>query len=184
MATVISLTEQKIKELLAGWEGVALSQDEINALVLQLQTNVESQGASLTNFNEVVRPQLEADLAAGSIKISELNDTTIPNLQAELAQAQDEVQDLVTITVPALQQEMANTSTNVNERPNVYVQPEAPTNPDVDDRDLVVGDSWFDSDDGNKQRVWNGVEWSTFNVDVADFSLTVRKFLSSTHQIY
>ncbi len=38
--------------------------------------------------------------------------------------------------------------------PDVYVQDSAPTG-----GSYVVGDMWFDSDDGNKQYVWNGTAW-------------------------
>lgn len=184
MATVTSLTATRIQELLAGWEGIGLSQDEINALVIQLKTNVLEMNASLEHFNEVTRPKLEADLAAGSVAVSDLNDNVLPSLQGQLDQASLDVLDLVTVTVPSIQADVEATLINVAERPNVYVQDEPPENPDENDRELVVGDSWFDSNDNNRQRIWNGVEWSTFNVDVADFSLTVKSFMSSKHQLY
>ena len=184
MASVTSLTATRIQELLSDWQQIGLSQAEINALVIQLTTSVDSMDASLTNFNENVRPTMEMELAANAMAVSDLNDNVLPVLQQDLDTASTTINDLVGVVVPSLQESVANTTLNVNERPNVYVQEEAPENPDDNDRELVVGDSWFDSNDNNRQRIWNGVEWSTFNVDVADFSLTVKSFLTGTHQIY
>lgn len=184
MATVTSLTASRIQELLAGWESVGLSQDEINSLVIQLKNSVLSMDASLTEFNEVIRPRMEADFEAGSIAVSNLNDNLLPALQSQVDEATLDVMNLVTVDVPSLRADMDATQANVAERPNVYVQDEPPENPDENGRELVVGDSWFDSNDNHRQRIWNGVEWSTFNVDVADFSLTVKSFKTTRHQIY
>lgn len=184
MASVTSFTATKIQDLLAGWEGIGLNQDEINALVIQLSTAVDEHGESLGYFNTVVRPQLEANLAANAVAVSDLNDNRLPALQADLDAAALSVQNLHEVDVPSLRTDLDNTIANVIERPKVYVQDEAPTNPDDDERDLVVGDTWFDSNDNNRQKIWNGVEWSTFNIDVADFSLTARSFFSTRHQIY
>lgn len=185
MATVVSLTEQKIKELLAGWEGVSLSQDQINALVAQLWTSQASLDAAMDELNNVTMPQLEADLAASSIKVSELNDTALPQLEADLAQADQTISNLVNVEIPAMQQGLTNTVDNVQARPKVFVQPDPPPPyDDLEERDLVVGDTWYNSANNNEQRIWNGVEWSTFNVDIADFSLTVKKFMSTSHMIY
>lgn len=184
MATVTSLTKTRIEELLSGYEGVSLSQDEINALVIQLNTSVQDSAAAMEQFHTVDKPHFEESVAASVNAVSDLNENALPNLQAALDQTTTEVQNLRDIDVASLQTAVENTITNVSERPNVYVQDEPPENPDQDDRDLVVGDSWFDSNDNNRQRIWNGVEWSTFNVDVADFSLTVKSLISGKHQIY
>lgn len=184
MATVVSLTEEKIKELMAGWESVGFTQEQINALVIQLRDAQTAANERLTEFNEITLPQLREDLAAGSILVSELNDTTIPNLETSLSEARTAVNDLATIDIPALREGLDNQIVNLTDRPKVYVQPEAPTNPDEEERFLVVGDTWFDSDSDNKQTVWNGVEWSTFGVEISDFSLTVKKLMSSSHMIY
>ena len=184
MATVISYTEDKIKELLGPWDGVALTQDEINAKLQQMRTSLDSQGAMQTEFNQVVRPQLEAAVAESSIQVSELNETVVPSLRQDLTQTQTDVQDLNTVTIPSIQQDVSATIQTIAERPKAYPQDEEPTNPDDDGRYLVVGDTWFDTDNNNQQSVWNGVEWSTFSVDVAEFSLTAEKFKTSTHMIY
>jgi hypothetical protein len=182
MATVTSLTATRIEELLAGWESVGLSQDEINSLIVQLGTNVLEQGASLEHFNEVIRPVLEASVADSSLALSDMNDNILPALDAGLATANTELETLLTVTLPSLQTDMDNTLINVAERPNVYVQDDEPENPDENDRDLVVGDTWFGPDD--VQRIWNGTEWTTLSIDVADFSLTAQKFKTSRHMLY
>lgn len=185
MASVVSLTDEAIQELMAGWQSVGLSQDQINALVVQLKTSVESQGAALTEFQEIDRPQLEADLAANSIRVAELNDNLIPNFELALQQTALELQNLSEIDVAALRRDLDSEIINGVDRPKVFVQPEAPENPDEEsERYLVVGDVWFDDDDNNKQRVWNGAEWTTFAVDIPDLSLTVQKFKTNTHMIY
>lgn len=184
MATVVSMTEDKIRELLAGWEGVSLSQDEINSILSQILIRQDSDSAELADFRNNSLPQLYADLEEGSNRISDLNDNVLPNLQNDLIQAQQDVENMRTVDIPSIQDTIANELENTATRPKVYRQPDPPDNPDVDDRDLVVGDTWFDSDDNDTMRLWNGVEWSTFAIDIPDLSLTVRKFNTSTHMIY
>lgn len=184
MATVTSLTETRIQELLAGWEGIGLSQDEINALVLQLQAGLASQTAVMDDWTNNLLPQFQAAIDANDIAISDLNDNVLPGLQQSLDQAELDLQNLNDVTMPFVLDNLSNIGTNVNERPKVYVQDDAPTNPDVDDRVLVVGDTWFDSNDNNKQKIWNGVEWSTFGIDIPNFSITVQHLLSANHHIY
>lgn len=184
MATVVSLTEDKIQELMSGWQSLGLSQDQINALVVQLKGTVETNDAQMQELNTTTLPQLQTDLAESSIRVSDLNDVTIPDLQNNLDQSKLAIENLQTVDIPALRQDVDSTIQNAIDRPKVYVQPEAPTNPDDDDRYLVVGDVWYDEDNNNKQTIWNGVEWSTFGVEISDFSLTVKKFMSSSHMIY
>lgn len=186
MATAVSLTEAKIRELLSGYEGVALSQDEINALVGQLLISQQSVSSQMQTLEQQTIPQLLADLAAGDIRIAELNDTVIPTLQADLAEHDLAIDNLNTVTIPALQADLASTSQNVLDSPQSYYTVTAPTNPDEDNRDLVVGDAWYDPNDNNKPYMWNGVEWTAIagSGDVADFSLTAQKFKTSSHMIY
>lgn len=184
MATVVSLTESKIRELLSEWDDITLTQEEINSLIIQIAQEQDSVTVRMDELNNEVLPQLQQDLAQGSILVSELNDTKLPQLQQSLEQARLELQGINEVDIPALQAGLDAQIVNYRERPKVYVQPEPPTNPDQEERNLVVGDSWFDSDDNNRQRVWNGVEWSTFGIDIPDFSVTVRKFMSTTHLIY
>lgn len=183
MAVVTSLTEDKIEELMAGWASVGMSQENINALVIQLRDSQAAANARLAELDQVTLVQMREDLAANSVQVSELNEM-LPALQTDLEQSQARIDNLTSVDIPALQQGLDNQIVNLIDRPKVYVQPEAPTNPDEEERFLVVGDTWFDSDSDNKQTVWNGVEWSTFGVEISDFSLTVKKFLSSSHMIY
>jgi hypothetical protein len=102
MATVTSLTEDKIQELVSGWEGVSLSQDELNALVSQLWVDNESHDAALTEFKNVTVPELADDVAAGSTKVSDLNDVTIPDLEAQLSAHDLNLTNLNTVELPLL----------------------------------------------------------------------------------
>lgn len=184
MATVTSMTVEKIQELMAGWESVGLSQEEINALVIRLRSTVESASLSLIEFQESVLPRLREDLAANASELSQLNDAVLPDLQRDLEQARAEVEDIKAVSLPNLRVDLDATIQNAVDRPKVYVSDDAPTSPDDDDRFLIVGDTWFDSSDDNKQRVWNGVEWTTFGIDIPDLSITVRKLKSGQHLIY
>lgn len=184
MATVTSLTQARIEELMSGWELVGFSQDEINALIVQLSQSVETQKAVLIEFEEVVVPLIKDELATGAIAVGDVKDNLLPQLQSDLAQAREQVSNLEQVVVPSLQQDVENATQNLIDAPKVYIQPEAPTNPDDEGRYLVVGDTWHDEDDNNMVRLWNGVEWTTFKLDIPDLSLTVKKFRVSSHQIY
>lgn len=184
MGTVTSLTEARIQELMSGWESIGISQDEINVLVVELRDTLAVKLVDLDEFNTVTLPRLEADLEAGSNRVSELNDVTIPNLQADLDQAAVDLQFLTDVRIPTLEADLNSTIINVDERPKVYVQAEPPTNPDDDGRYLVSGDTWYDTDDQNAHQIWDGAGWTTFKVDVGDFTLTVRKLISNRHEIY
>ena len=184
MATVTSFTSQKILELLSGWEGVGADQIETNVLVGALSDALQENMALIEELNSLTLPQIEESLAENGILVADLNDNILPTLQQVLEENAARINDIATVDIPNIALDLANNIENTQARPNVYVQDEAPTNPDEDDRYLIVGDSWFDSNDNNKQRIWNGVEWTTFEVDIPDLSLTVVKFKTSTHMIY
>lgn len=184
MATVTSMTATKIQSLLSEWESIGLSQDDINSRVIQLRDAVLGQIASVDEFSTIIRPQLEAALAGNSNALSNLNDNVLPGLTQDLDAASLAILNLMEVIVPSIQDDLINTIVNVSERPKVYVQDEAPTNPDIDDRSLVVGDTWYDSNDGNKQKIWDGVAWSTFTVDVPNLTQTILQYISPTHALF
>lgn len=130
MATVTSLTKAKIEELMAGWTDVALSQDEINSLLGQLLTDVDSQTAALTNFQEVVLPDLAADLAAGSAAVNDLVTNALPDLESDLAAAQLSLTNVNTAVLPLLQTEITSANNwilelNDTTLPELYSQLDA-----------------------------------------------------------
>lgn len=184
MATVTSMTVEKIQSLMAGWESLGASQEEINAMVIQLRSMVESSTINLFEFQEVVLPRLRDDLAANAHQMEMLTDQVMPNLERELEQSRNAIEDIQTVVLPSIQVGLDATIQNAVDRPKVYVSDVAPESPDEEDRFLVTGDTWFDSSDDNKQRVWNGVEWTTFGIDIPDLSITVRKLKSGQHLIY
>lgn len=55
--------------------------------------------------------------------------------------------------------ELADAIDGVAQAINVYSQTTPPTDPDSLGRDLVKGDTWFDTDDNNKPYVWDGDSW-------------------------
>lgn len=184
MGTVISLSENKIMEILSGYAGVNMNQEQINALVQEMYIAQQTINARMDFLDGTTLPDLIEDVAQGNIRIDELVATVIPDLDAAQEQNSAQLNDLLTVLIPTLQQDLQNTATNVNESPMAYHQAEAPLNPDDDLRDLVVGDRWFDTDDNNRQYTWNGVEWTTLSTDIPDLSITVAKFNTSTHMIY
>lgn len=185
MATVQSLTAAKIEELMAGWEGVEFSQEQINSLVSQVWTSQATLDALMEDLQNITLPQLEVILQENNISLSDLVDNVLPGLQSDLDAANAQIENLQTVEIPAIQASLINEIEGSAVRPKVFVQPdEPPAYDDLEERDLVVGDTWFDSDDENKQYFWDGAQWTRLVTDVADFSLTVRKLISSTHMIY
>lgn len=184
MATVESLTKNKILELASQWASVISNQESSDVLLSGLLTFLEQNSTLIELLNVQTLPQLQEQLAANDEALSDLNATVIPDLQAALAQNDLELLNLTTVTIPDIVTQLTSSIEGSIEKPKVYVQAEAPTNPDDDDRYLVVGDVWFDSDDNNRQKVWNGVEWSTFGIDIPNFSITVQQLFSSQHLIY
>jgi hypothetical protein len=63
-----------------------------------------------------------------------------------------------------------------------FFQTSAPTG--TSDRPLRTDDLWYDTDDGYKQYRYDGSTWVTFDVTISDFSLTARKFVTTTHLLY
>lgn len=62
-------------------------------------------------------------------------------------------------TVTDLLDDMAAEIDTKAESLKVYSQTTAPTNPDGTARPLVIGDTWFDTDDSDRIYVWNGATW-------------------------
>lgn len=184
MATVTSFTAEKIQELLDGYSDVPLTQQEILSLIGQLAISTQATNAQMVEIQQTLLPGFQEALTANSVKVAELGDTILPNLQSDLAQAELDLENINEVDIPSIREDLDAEITNGLDRPHVYVQPEEPTNPDEDGRDLLVGDSWFDEDDNNTQYIWNGVEWSTLSLDIPDLSITVQKFKTSTHMIY
>lgn len=66
--------------------------------------------------------------------------------------------------------------------PTSFYTDAAPTGTAV--RPLQEDDTWYDIGDGYKQYRYRNGQWTTFSVEVTDFSLTARKFITSTHLLY
>ena len=103
MATVVSLTQTKIEELMSGWQGVSLSQDAINAVVSQLWTDVQSNGAVVSNFENVVVPDLLEQTNAGAIALDNLVTNQLPTLEADITANSAAIENLDTVELPLLQ---------------------------------------------------------------------------------
>lgn len=184
MAEVTSYTAQTILDLLAPLGSVEEKQAEFDALLAQLRQIVAESDASREELENVILPALRLELSENDLGLADLRTNVIPNLDQTVSQHGSVLDDLQTVTLPSHANDIANLIENNIARPKTYVQPDEPVNPDADDRDLVYGDVWFDSDDNNRQRVWNGSAWSTFAIDIPDLSITVQKFKTATHMIY
>lgn len=184
MATVQGLTAAKMQELAAGWTDVDSNQSETDVVVNGLKINHETFNALFTVFINATLPQLLEALAGSEIRLDDLNDNVIPDLQGWLNALELAITNLQTVTLPELEQELNNEVEGNAARPKVYTQPDEPENPDIDDRDLIVGDVWFDSDDDMKQRLWNGTEWSLMSVDTEMLAEIVRNSISPDHSYF
>lgn len=185
MATVTSLSEQRILELAAGWQGVAGTQAVTEAELTLIKQSLANNNAAVDDLTNNKMPALQEALAADNVVIANLNDTVIPTLRADLTGVDAAVVDIQAITLPNLQGDLDSVSINSNLRPKTFWSDVPPVDEEDGSRPLQVSDVWYNTTNGeNIQSIWNGVEWSTFTVGIADFSLTVKKLLSTTHMIY
>lgn len=184
MPTVTSLTATRILELLTGFDGLAEGQAVLDGIIAGLSSSISQHQGELDNLNNVVLPELNENLASNQVLIDDLNENVLPGLQASLDAANADIEDINSVVLPALSTDLGSLSDLAIDQPQVFRQPEPPTNDDIEFRDLQLGDVWYDTDNGNAQYMWNGVEWSTFGIDIPDLSLTVKKFNTSTHMIY
>lgn len=183
MATAVSLTEEKIQELMAGWQAVADRQDELNAQIAELKGQVQTYQTMLTEFTNMTLPEIEALVAANDLEVSDLKDNTVTNLETQVDQHQLSLDNVQNVDIPALQENVGLIGSNLNTIGVPYRQPDEPLDDDPDNP-ILVGTKWYDSDDGDKERFWDGTQWVESGGTVADFSLTAEKFKTSTHMIY
>lgn len=184
MATVQGLTATRMQELAAGWTDVDANQTDTDVVVNGLKISQETFNALFTTFLNATLPQLLEALAGNEIRLDDLNDNVIPDFQNWLDALELAIENLQTVTLPELEQELNNEVEGNAARPKVYTQPDEPENPDIDDRDLIVGDVWFDSDDDMKMRLWNGTEWSLMDVDTEMLAEIVRNNVSPNHTFF
>ena len=121
MATVTSLTKDRILELMAGWESVSGSQAELNAALANFRITLDANDAALTELDNIILPQLRADLDANDILMGELNDVILPQLQADLAQNDLELANLNTVLIPQLNDMLASNDATLTELNDVTI---------------------------------------------------------------
>ena len=137
MAIVTSYNKEKIEELMSGWEGVSLRQDDIDSLISQLQTEVGSQGSLLQEFQNVTVPNLlartdaaselldnfltndlpalQADILANTNAIESLGAASLAELETRLHSAELWILDLNETTLPQLYSDLSANQTVFNE---------------------------------------------------------------------
>lgn len=182
MASVTTLSEEKIQELMAGWQAVADRQDALNVEITELKTQVESYQGLLIEFTNLTLPEIQALVAANSIETEDLKDNAIPNLEIDIQQQGQTLEDITGVTMPAMQNYLDLIGSDQLEIGVPYRQAEPPLDDDPDNP-ILPGTRWYDEDDNNKEHFWNGTEWVDA-MTVPDLSLTVRKFKTSTHLLY
>lgn len=182
MATVTGLTAERMAELAADWEQILATQQEMAAKINDLQTELGMARGDLVNFNSNVVPDLKNDVGGYQQAMSELS-LSQSELQDSLVQNQQALDNIGQVDIPSLQGQIGDHSQRFNEIPITLTGDTMPVNGDDPNRPLVVGDLWYDPSD-NKQYRWTGTEWVPSSLEVADLSLTARKFKVSTHMIY
>jgi hypothetical protein len=183
MATATSLTDERIAELMAGWNAVAAQQEELVTKINALSLQVETYQTLLTQFTDLTLPEIEALVAANSIQTGELRDNSIPNLEGDVAGNAADIVDLTEVTIPALQADVYSLGSSVATVGIPYRQDEPPE--DLDPvNPILIGTRWYDTNNNSLEYFWNGTEWVEAGITIPDLSLTVQKFKTSTHQLY
>lgn len=152
----------------------------IEAMMEELQQLRDEQAASSSRVAE-----LTSELEVALNQLLEINQVSIPEMNASVGGATSATSDIVENQIPNLEQAIDDQRLlTLQAIPKVFRQPEPPTNEDDPERELQIEDKWVDTDDSDKEYHWDGTAWVESGMTVADFSLTARKFLSSTHLIY
>lgn len=183
MASVVTLSEDKIQELMAGWQAVADRQDALNAEITELKAQVETYEAMMLEFTNLTLPQIQAIVAANSIETEDMKDNAIPNLELGVDENAADLVDLNTVTLPAIQNDLSLLGSSVAAVGVPYRQDEPPLDDDPDNP-ILIGTRWYDTNDDEKEYSWNGTEWVESGISIPDLSLTAKKFKTSTHMIY
>lgn len=183
MGVAVSLTEEKIQELMAGWQAVADRQDELNAQIAELKGQVLTYQSYLEEFTNMTLPEIESLVTANDLEVSDLKDNTVVDLGAQVDQHELNLANINDVDIPALQENVVLIGSNLASVGVPYRQAEPPLDDDPD-YPILVGTAWYDEDDNNKEYRWSGTAWVEAGGTVADFSLTAQKFKTSTHMIY
>ena len=182
MATVTSYDAAKIEELVSGIEGVYGEQTELRALLVSLLAQSEANAAQIDDLINNVIPNMNAQVGSNTEVVSDLNENQMPNLSDALAENNSALSILTETTMPALEADLASSIINSIEKPYQFFQDEPPES--TEDRELMVNDIWYDTNDDNASYRWDGTYWVAFNMPIADLSITVKKFNTATHMIY
>lgn len=184
MGTVNGYTTEKALELAQGVASVEQKQSEADAEIAQLRAEVIAARELLVEFATQTVPQLEATLAANAAAVAELNDTSLADLDAALSDHQEAL-DNINVEVGANSTDIESQYVNIQALPHTFNQPIAPVDGEDEWRPLMIGDRWNDtSTPENQEHRWDGTEWVVANIEIADLSLTVQKFKTSTHMLY
>lgn len=181
---VTTYSVDAITELFAAYGDAVGGQNAINQMVQDLQVSMGQGMDRITNFEQFLLPEFQEQMEANNIALAEMRDNLAENLRQSLDQNTAAIKLLTDSIIPELKDDLEDTAEQVRDSPKSYYSSTAPTNPDETGRPLVVGDSWYDEDDSNKAYTWNGVEWTTFTVDVGDISVSVGNLKTATHMIY
>jgi hypothetical protein len=182
VATAVSLTDEKIQELMAGWQAVSNRQDELNAQITELKGQVETYQVMLMEFTNMTLPEIQALVSATDLEVSDLKDNTVTDLEALVSQHDLSLININTVDIPAMRSYLDLIGSDQLEIGVPYRQDEPPVDDDPDNP-ILPGTRWYDTNDNNKEHFWNGTDWVDA-MTVPDLSLTVQKFKTSTHQLY
>ncbi len=183
MATVNGLTAERMMELVSEWTQIKARQDALAAQIADLQADYTGQSDIIDEFTGMTLPELMALLEAQQSTVVDLTDQQAA-LDQTLAENKLIIDGIQQVDVQSLQDQIYSQQQQFDEIPTEFNQPEAPVDGDDPDRALVIGDRWFDTDDGNKEYRWTGTEWVESGLSIPDLSITVQKFKTSSHMIY
>jgi len=182
MAEVTSFTKERILELFGVGADIEATQAEVLAALAELKAELEKNNAYLTDLNQQTLPKLQQDLSESNNRVSDLNDNVLPNLADTLADNEALLEDMNTVTLPLMQSDLYAGLENARALTMQFFSDEPPES--TEDRDLQVGDVWYDTNDGNRTYKWTGTEWSTYSINVSDLVVSVKQFKSGKHLIY
>lgn len=183
MATVTSFTSQRILEMAAGWQQVADDLNGTDLTVGDLKAYFERFSADMIELSNFILPQLRNELTNNDNALKELNENVLPGLAAAQEANNAVIENLNTVSIPALEESIYQAGELAKLAPIQFNQDEEPLDGDDPSRPLRPGDIWVHSD--GTRKTWDGDSWEEVEaLDIADFSLTAKKFYSTTHLIY
>lgn len=146
----------KVQEVEGGIEAVASDVTTLQTDVVDLENNQSAQASAISSLETRVTTN-EGDITSTSTSLTNLQAevTTLDSTVSGNSSAISTLESRVTVNegdITAQSSDITNLQSTITTKNTVFRQTTAPTA-------NVVGDIWFDTDDGNKPYYWNGSSW-------------------------